>query len=512
MRLKKAIQFLLSRLMITIYIVLIQVVWIVSILLKLQKYYIFSTVILGILSFIIVIYIVNKRDNPAYKLSWSILILGIPLFGVIMFGLFGRKKLTRKLRLKFEQIHEEILPLLPQDEKVLEHVCAVDLGLRNQCSYLYSYAGYPIYENTKVEFFPTGEENFEVLKQELKKAKHFIFMEYFIIEEGEMFNSILSILEEKVKEGVMVRFIYDDMGSVSKVPLHYERRMRALGIDSRVFNPVVPFLSVVMNHRDHRKITVIDGHTGFTGGYNLADEYINLKHPFGYWKDTGAKIEGEAVWNLTCMFLEMWNGILKTDTDFLQFKYQGDWKHIDSEGFVQPYSDSPLDNECVGENVYLNIIRNATKYIYIYTPYLITDNEMIEMLSLAAKSGVDVRIVTPHIPDKKIIFLLTRSYYAQLMDAGVKIYEYEAGFIHAKEFISDDQVATIGTINCDFRSLYLHFECGTLLANCDAVWKMKEDFLLTVEQSIEMTKEMVRPKNFAVEICRSLLRLFAPLL
>ena len=327
----------------------------------------------------------------------------------------------------------------------------------------------------------------------------------------EIVNMILEILKEKAAKGVDVRLIYDDFGSVTVLPYKYYRKLESYGIKCEAFNKFIPIFSVVMNHRDHRKITVIDGHTGFTGGLNLADEYINRKERFGYWKDTGIMLKGEAVWNLTAMFLTVWNAVRPTDKDFRMFmpgRYHA--KDFPSDGYVQPYGDSPLDNETVGENVYLNMINAAQKYIYMCTPYLIIDNEMITALCLAAKRGVDVRIVTPNIPDKKLVFCLTQSYYPQLLESGVNIYQFTPGFIHAKCFVCDDKFATVGTINMDYRSLYLHFECGVFLYRSSAVMQVKEDALETMEKSCLVTENMIQ-KRFPIRLAQALLRVLAPI-
>ncbi|MDE7298387.1 MAG: cardiolipin synthase, partial [Lachnospiraceae bacterium] len=340
-----------------------------------------------------------------------------------------------------------------------------------------------------------------------EKAEKFIFMEYFIIAEGRMWDTILEILKEKAAAGVDVRLLYDDVGCLRLLPFQYYETIRGFGIKCEAFNPFVPFVSTVMNNRDHRKILVIDGETGFTGGINLADEYINEKERFGYWKDTGIMLKGDAVWNLTVMFLQLWNALRPTDTDFDCFRPRA---RYETDGYVQPYGDSPLDFENVGENVYLNIINSAKDYVYIFTPYLISDSEMISALCLAAKRGVDVRIVTPHIPDKKFAFMLTQSYYEQLMDGGVKIFEFEPGFIHAKCFVSDDIVATVGTINLDYRSLYLHFECGVYLYRTSSVMDVKQDAIDTIARSIPVTRDMLKPVLQKV-VLQAFLKLFAPL-
>lgn len=350
------------------------------------------------------------------------------------------------------------------------------------------------------------------LLESLRSAKHYIFMEFFIVSQGYMWETILEILKERVNDGVEVRFMYDDVGCVDLLPYKYYKELEKYGIMTVAFNRIKPLISTAWNNRDHRKVVVVDGHTAYTGGLNLADEYINRIERFGYWKDAGLKVTGDAVWNFTVMFLQVWNAMCKTDEGFGMFlphkHHQADFK---GKGYIQPYADNPLDRETVGENVYLNIINSAVHYVYMYTPYLIIDNEMITALCLAAKRGVDVRIVTPAIPDKKAVFLLTQSYYSQLVDAGIRIYQYTPGFIHAKCFLCDDKIGTVGTINMDFRSLYLHFENGVFMYKSEALPQLKEDMLRTFEESQLITKEMCEgtlPKRLA----QSMLRILAPLL
>ena len=333
-----------------------------------------------------------------------------------------------------------------------------------------------------------------------------------------MWGTILKILERKAQEGLDVRIIYDDVGCVNTLPARFYKELRERGIKCQVFNPFRPIISVVLNNRDHRKIMVIDGHTGFTGGINLADEYINRKQRFGHWKDTGIMLHGEAVWNFTMMFLKMWSVVSGSVDDLTPAaleKYKTDIWHkeaFEEDGFVQPYGDSPLDEETVGENIYLHMINRAQRYVYIFTPYLIIDEEMMTALCLAAKSGIDVRIVTPGIPDKRLVFLLSRSYYEQLIEAGVHIYEYTPGFLHAKCFVCDDQVATVGTVNLDYRSLYMHFECGVWMYRSSAVWQVLDDVKETIAKSREITLVDCRSQRQIIRLFQSLLRLFAPML
>lgn len=507
----KILEHLFSRLVIVGLIILIQAGWFILFLIRLGRYSTGIHIVFVAISLLAVLYIVNEEENPAVKLAWVIPILLVPLLGGLLYLMFGTKATGARLRDRLEQEYARSAPFIKQEEAVFQSLCERDIRAANQCRYLINW-GFPVYRNTSADYYKCGEEMFAAMKEELQKAEHFIFMEYFIIDKGRMWDEILSILREKVKEGVEVRLIYDDVGCLDLLPIKYHETLEKEGIHCLAFNRFVPFVSIVMNNRDHRKIMVIDGHTGFTGGINLADEYINEIHRLGYWKDTGVRLNGEGVWNLTVMFLQMWNAMRMTTEDYSPYRPEchinGKFEHED--GFIQPYGDMPLDRETVGENVYLNLINQSGRYVYIFTPYLIVDNEMITALTLAAKRGVDIRIVTPGIPDKKPIFWLTQSYYSQLLRHGVRIYEYTPGFIHAKCFVCDDEIATVGTINLDYRSLYLHFECGVFIYRSKAVYSLKQDACNTFAVSREITADQVQ-KRFPVQLAQAVLRCLAPL-
>lgn len=508
---KKLFKILLSRLAIVGILIILQVIWFLVLFFRLSNYSVIIRIVCFVISILVALWIINKKDNPAYKLAWIVPILLLPLLGGLMYLAIGNKNPSRGMRRRLERSKARIWPLVHQDEEVLESLRHMNVNATGQARYLRR-CGFPIYQNSTATYFPTGESCYPVMLEELKKAKHYIFIEYFIVADGVMWQGILDILKEKVKEGLDVRFIYDDVGCVSLLPYHYYKEMEAAGIKCMAFNPFIPVFSLAMNNRDHRKILVIDGHTAFSGGINLADEYINEIVRFGYWKDTAIMLRGEAVWNFTAMFLQTWNAFYhKSDVDFSIYKPDVHIKKSYTDGFIQPYGDSPLDDEVVGENTYLNIINQASRYVYIFTPYLIIDNEMMTALCLAAKRGVDVRIVTPGIPDKKMIFLLTQSYYEQLLENGVRIYEYTPGFIHAKGFVADDIIATVGTINLDYRSLYLHFECGVYMYRTKAVLDVKKDTLDTIKQSREIMLADTRT-GFFKGLFRAVLRVFAPLL
>ena len=491
--------------------VLLQVFWIVLLVMRLNQYYAYISLATSVLSFLVVLHICGNKINAAYKLSWIVLIQFMPILGLCLFLMFGKESSNAVMRHRFGRIDQQMPRYLPQDEATAARLDAENPGLGNQAHYLRNTAGFPVYGDTRVTFYGDTNEALEAQKAELRKAEHFIFMEYHAIEDSTAWRGLEEILAEKAAAGVDVRVFYDDMGSIGFISKPFARRLQAQGIQCRVFNPLVPVLNVFMNNRDHRKITVVDGQVGFTGGYNLADEYFNLTHPYGQWKDSGLRLEGSAVRSLTVIFLEMWNATQKVQEDPTPFLVpaavpQG------AGGYVIPYADSPLDTIATGEDVYLNILKNAKRYVYITTPYLIIDDEMQRELTLAARRGVDVRIITPGIPDKKTVFRVTRSYYADLATAGVRIFEYTPGFVHAKQFVADDEVATCGTINMDYRSLYLHFENGCWFSSCDAVAQVRRDFEELFPLCTEVTGQYAGKRERYVRGLNRILRLFGPLM
>jgi cardiolipin synthase len=491
--------------------VLLQIVWIVSMVVRLNKYSSIISLATSLVALIVVLRIYAVQGNPAFKMSWIMLILIFPVMGLCLYLLFGHSNVSKGMRKQFEKIDAALDENLKQDNEVYERLKEENPAVANQTFYIYKYGRYPVYQNTEVVFYDEAEKGLEAQKEALMKAEKFIFMEYHAIEDAEAFAGIKKILIQKAKEGVEVRILYDDVGSIGFINPRFIKNMEAEGIQCRVFNPIVPILLIFMNNRDHRKITVIDGKVGFTGGYNLANEYFNITQPYGRWKDTGIKLTGDAVNSLTCMFLEMWNVFHDSDKDYTRYLTRNFFRS-EEKGYVLPYGDCPLDGEPVGENVYMNIIKNAKRYVYFTTPYLIISDEMQRELSQAAKRGVDVRIITPGIPDKKLIFQVTRSYYAGLVKNGIRIYEYTPGFIHAKQCVCDDEVATVGTINLDYRSLYFHFENGTFLYQCSAIEDIKRDFDRTFPVCSEVTEKYQTGRAAAIRIGQCILRLFAPLL
>ncbi len=504
--LRKLINLVTHRLFITLFILLIQVIFFVLVVLQFRQSILIVYFITQILAMVIILKIISSEMNPGYKIAWIIPVLIIPIFGTLIYLVFSNRY-TKKTKARLNSVSEKYSANLCQNEDVIESVDSV--AATNQMMYLYNAGGFPVYKHTDVEYLKIGEEYFERLKKELRKAKKYIFLEYFIIEEGYMWDSILEILKEKVKEGVDVRILYDDMGCILTLPNKYYQKLISYGIKCCSFNKFIPIFNSKLNCRDHRKIAVIDGAVGFTGGINLADEYINKKVRFGHWKDNGVMLKGDAVWSLTVMFLTTWNYVNNEKDNYEAYKTNH--KKILAKGYVQPYNDSPLDSEAVGETVYFNIINKASNYIYITTPYLVIDNELETALKVAAKSGVDVRIIVPGIPDKKMVNELTKAYYNNLLESGVKIYEYQRGFVHAKTFVADDIYATVGTINLDYRSLYLHFECGIFMYKTSCIKDIKEDFMNTLSECVEIHLSDTKI-GLLRKLKRDILRLISPLL
>jgi cardiolipin synthase len=464
------------------------------------------------ISILVCLYVLNKKEKSAYKLTWIFLILLFPVFGGLVYVILHTQFNPRKLQRQIQKADLKYRPFFSLSGNVLPNLADKYRECIHQARYLQNYAGFPVYTHTRTEYFASGESFFKRLMPELEKAEKYIFMEFFILKIGVMLNPIIALLERKARKGLDVRIIYDDLGCFMSLPSNYKEHLEQKGIKCIVFNPFKPILSSLQNNRDHRKIVSIDGKVAFTGGINLADEYINAKERFGHWKDSGLMLKGEAAWSLTLIFLHMWN-LGKEDQDKAESFYP--WKDqactVKSDGFIQPYADSPIDEENVGEHVYIQIINNAKEYVYINTPYLVVDDNLLSALTLAAKSGVEVRIITPHRWDKWIVAFASRSYYRQLITAGVKVYEYTQGFNHSKTFVSDDRVATVGTTNLDFRSLYLHFECGVWMYKTRTVKAVKKDFLNTIPLCREITlKDCAR--NAIQRVFQDVLRLFAPLM
>ncbi len=461
-----------------------------------------------VISFFVVLHIVNKRESASYKLAWSVPILLFPAFGGILYIFCQGRLSIFRFKRRIESVDNEIKTAACLEPDASEQM-RINHPERASLTRYLKEAGFPLYHNTDARYFSSGEEMHASLLDALRKAKEYIFIEFFIVGEGQMLDSVLEILKQKAAEGVDVRFLYDGMGTITTLPRKYNQTLAEYGINCKVFNRFVPVISTMQNNRDHRKIVVIDGKIAFTGGVNLSDEYINLVERFGHWKDAGIMVEGDAALGYIMMFLRNWNIFEKQPecTD----KYLYPMHTEDGEGYFQPYCDSPFDSERTARNVYLNLINRANRYIYIMTPYLILDEELDTAIKLAAKSGIDVRIITPHHADKKYVHLLTRSSYTELIQSGVKIYEYEPGFLHSKNILTDDTCGIVGSVNFDYRSLYLHFECAQLFYDHSALQSLKEDFERTFRISLPITEKDCKKDKGLPRFFTQLLKLFAPL-
>lgn len=506
---KQRFQKLFTQRLIVFLLILLQIGFMIFLTITSSKSVTIVKYILTAVSILVALHIVTRREAGAYKLVWIFLILLFPVFGWLFYLIFNGQRSAKGLNKKVTAIHSITKENFTLYGDCIEEARAASPNHVQQINYLQNCCGFPVYSGTYTQYLSPGEEKFRVMLEEMKKAEKYIFIEYFIVEDGYMWSSVLEVMREKAAQGIDVRMIYDDIGCLLRIPTDFISQLKKYGIKCTVFNPFRPVLTALQNNRDHRKITVIDGRVAITGGVNLADEYINRHSRFGHWKDASVLLRGPGAWSFTVMFLQMWALCTGVHEDYGDFFPNAPAE--DCGGFVQPYTDSPLDLEDVNEHVYLRMINGAKKYIYINTPYLIINDQFMSALTQAAKSGVDVRIVTPHRWDKWYVHITTRSFYKDLIEEGVKIYEYSSGFIHSKTFVADDEVATIGTANLDYRSLYLHFECGVCLYKTDAVMELKEDFLKTL-QSCQQITEKDCPRGFFKTLLQDFFRLFAPLL
>lgn len=466
--------------------------------------------LLSVFGIVTALHLLMRPDKSAFKLSLIFVILLFPVFGGVFYWIFHSQAATLSFRARLDRVKARTDPDFAEpDPQAEEQAFRALPEAQKLLRYLKSNSPFPVCGNTETAYFASGKEMLHTLLCDLRSAKRYIFLEYFIIEDGVMWQSILDVLRERAEAGVDVRIIYDDLGCFFTLPPNYERRLAEYSIPCEKFNRFHPFLTSTQNNRDHRKIAVIDGRIAYTGGVNLADEYIGEKIKFGRWKDIALRLCGDGAWSFTVMFLQMWSFLRGVEEKIEDFRPKSMQSHTD--GWVQPYCHGPTDREPIGEQVYLHIMGQAKEYLYITTPYLMVDDNMISQLRTAARCGVDVRIITPEIPDKKTVHFTTRSYYRPLILAGVRIYEYKGGFMHAKSFVSDDVVATVGTTNLDFRSLYLHFECGACLYRTETVLDVKKDFLSTLSECREITRADCKAgplKTFWQSICR----IFAPLM
>lgn len=506
---RKLLKFLFSRTFLIGFCIVVQAVILFLTAIYLSQYGLYTYALFTLASVITILYVVSRQDNPIYKLAWVIPIALLPALGWLIYLLGGRSGLPRKKRQRAEEIYDSIRPFTRQDAEIMEQIQSQNPLVGRQFQYLYNRTRMPVYQRTETEYLSPGEEFFARLCEELQKAERFIFMEYFIVQEGRMWDRVLEILVQKAREGVSVKMTYDGFGCLFTLPSGYFKKLEALGIEVHVFNSLRPSLDAFMNYRDHRKITVIDGNVGFTGGNNLADEYINEYPKHGHWKDSSILLRGDAVWSLSLLFLQLWQYYDPSPVDYETFRPT---LHVQNDGWVMAFGDSPLDSDLVGELGYMHIIENARQYVSITTPYLILDNEMATALCSAAQSGVQIQIITPGIADKWYVHMVTQSNYRRLIEAGIEIYEYAGGFIHAKTLACDDELAIVGTQNFDFRSFYLHFECGVVMYQSSTVADVRRDHLATLEHCRRITMEDCRKRSRPVRLLQILLNLFAPLM
>lgn len=465
----------------------------------------------SLISAVAVLYIFNASGNPDMKLSWMFPIAIFPVFGAIFYTTIIMQPGTRVMHGRLKSLAKYTEQYVRCDEAAQEALGKENPGMGHLARYLYRCDNSPVYRQTRVKYYPLGDEQFPEMLRELEKAEKFIFMEFFIVCEGRMWGEIHEVLRRKAAQGVEVRFMYDGTDVLYNLPNSYPRQLEKEGIRCKMFAPIKPVFSPHYNNRDHRKILVIDGRVAFTGGINLADEYINEKVRFGHWKDVGAMLYGTAVERFTYMFLEMWNESEHRTEQYEAYRSPADAVAAD-DGYVIPYSVTPLGTERVGEQIYLDVINTAHTYVHIMTPYLILDYQMQKALAYAAKRGVEVVIIMPHIPDKKYAFALGRTYYKDLLEAGVRIYEYVPGFVHAKLFVSDDSKAVVGTVNLDYRSLYHHFECGLILYRNSQVARMEQDVQDTLQRCVEITPEEYGKRKLKDRLAGGILRIIAPLM
>ncbi|MBQ5972634.1 MAG: cardiolipin synthase [Oscillospiraceae bacterium] len=510
---KKILNRIFSRLTVLILSVVLQVGLLLAALILLNEKVTVFYVVCRVMAALLALYLVYREGNPAYKIAWLLPILTFPVFGILLFAVFGKNRLSRRERERMQSVGDRYRKVMADTENAVPALTRVRPEAAVTARYLAAAAGAPLFRRTETTYLPVGEAFYATMLDELRKAQKFILMEFYIIRSGRMWREVHEILRDKAAAGVEVRLIYDDFGSLFKIEDDAEKVLRQEGIRVSVFNPLIPELSVRFNNRDHRKIVVIDGNVGFTGGINLSDEYINAKPRCGHWLDSGVMLRGEGVWGLSGMFLSMWDYISGENSEVDFFRPAPAFlETVAEDGFVQPFGDTPLDDEPVGETVYRHMIQRAQEYVYINTPYLIIDNEMLTAMTMAAKSGVDVRVVTPAICDSRLIQELSRSYHEPLLRAGVRVYEYTPGMVHAKTFVSDDATAVVGSINLDYRSLYLHFECAAWMCGSRAVSQMKAAYLDEVEKCREITLADCRNRSVFRWLLWAVLRVFAPLL
>lgn len=492
-------------------LVLLQLTVILVLTYALRSYTVFFYGVLETLSIVIIITLVNANQSPSYKISWICIVLAFPISGHIMYALWGKSGSKRRIEDRvLAKINHGNTFLMKNPE--LEEEYAEKYPSKTRMSRYMATESFPIFKNNEITYYPMGENVFEDIFKEMEKAEKFILIEFFIVAEGELCNRFQEIIKRKVKEGVEVKFLYDDFGAMIRTSRAFWRRLEAVGIELRVFNPIHKYTDkLYMNYRSHQKIIVVDGNVGFTGGINIADEYANIISRFGVWKDNAIKLTGDGVWGLTVTFLQMWE--VASTGQFLDYDvYRPTRKFKETDVYCHVISDGPANHPRNPiENIYKQMIQYAREYLYITTPYLIIEDDMKRALITAVKSGIDVKIITPFIPDKKNVKILTNYNYGELLRNGVKIYEYEPGFIHAKTIINED-CAIVGTINMDYRSFYLHYECGVWMSNTDINDIIKQDIIETLKECREVTYEEWKNRPLAIKLYQPILNLFSTLM
>ncbi len=506
---KKFFKFLYSTKFILLITFLLNVAFFLGFLFLFDKYvYTFISLICVAIALVV---ITASNDGKYYKITWILLIFVLPMFGTALYCYLKANHGSKRKRKVWQNINYKSSQYLQPNQQVLDELEKSGREQLKQSNYIMNVTNMPVYQNTTTKFLPDGEAYFNALFDELKKAEKFIFLEYFILEQGKLWDELFQILKVKARQGVEIKLIYDDWGCIDRFKdSKLFRKLANFKIDAVAFNKITPALNAFVNYRDHRKIVVIDGKVGFTGGMNVADEYANIKQRFGTWKDTGVMLTGEAVWSLTVLFLNNWAFATKKDVDYEKYRTTLVCKRKSNE-WVQPFGTGPLHNEPCARNIYINMVNNAKKYIYITTPYFIVDDETIGALKLASKSGVDVRIIFPGIPDKKLPYYMGKSYFDELIKAGIKIYEYTPGFIHSKVMVTDNTTAIVGTINWDFRSLYLHFEDGVIIHGGNTVEDIKFDFERTLNSCHMLVLKDLRNRKWYEKLFARLLKFLAPL-
>ena len=507
---KKLCSKLFSRIVITGVLILIQAAWFWSLFTSLSSYAHWLNPLMIALSVIMCAVLIRQDSTaPEFKISWMVLFMIMPVQGGLLYLLWGDKRPAFRLRKKLDWAYDRIRPLRRTDPAAQAMLEQANPRAGRTAAYLRDFAAYPVYSGTNVKFYASGEAVFPDLLEALESAQESILLEFFIISKGKMWDAVHDVLRRKAAQGVDVRMIYDDVGCATGLPAQYWKTLQVEGIQAVPFNPFVPLLNLVMNSRDHRKIVVVDGKTAFTGGFNLADEYINQKERFGYWCDTGVRLQGPAAWSFATIFLELWASQRPDDPGLDAYREEQPFPAEEPTiGLVQPYSDSPVDDETVSKNVYLDLITQAQETLWITTPYLAIDEPMIRTLCIAADSGVDVRLMLPGIPDHKFAYMVAQSYFGELLQHGVKIYTYTPGLLHAKSVVADGEMGFVGSVNMDYRSFQLHFECGTLFTG-SAVAAVQEDMDDILEKSRRVTLAAWRKRKWYVKILGAVLRPFA---